>query len=92
MEDDETRSVRQQDEHVSQSKDGKIVTLASTGLFDEDMSKKLGEKDRETFHKFTAKGLFASKRARQDIAPVMSVLCTRVKSPGTTIGTSQCAI
>jgi len=37
---------------------------------------------RETFHKFTAKALFSSKRARQDMSPVASVLCARVKSPG----------
>ena len=34
------------------------------------------------FHKFTAKGLFASKQARQDMAPVASVSCARVKNPG----------
>ena len=64
------------------TKRDKPITLASTGLFEEDTSKKLGEKDRETFHKFTAKGLFASKRARQDIAPAIYILCTIVKSPG----------
>ena len=42
----------------------------------------LGEKDCETFHKFTAKGSFASERARQDVATAVSVSCTRVKSPG----------
>ena len=58
------------------------TTAATTALFEEDLSKKLSESERETFHKFTAKALFSSKRARQDMSPVASVLCTRVKSPG----------
>jgi hypothetical protein len=40
------------------------------------------EKERaETFHKFTAKGLFACKRARPDTHPAIAILCTRVKAP-----------
>ena len=35
----------------------------------------------EICHKFVAKGLFASKRARPDILPDITYLCTRVKSP-----------
>ena len=39
-------------------------------------------KDRaETFHTFTAKGLFACKRARPDTHPAIAILCTRVKQP-----------
>ena len=40
------------------------------------------QKDKsEIFHKFVAKGLFASKRARPDILPAITFLSTRVKSP-----------
>ena len=63
-------------------KNDKALTLATTDMFSEDTSKKLSEGEREIFHKFVAKGLFASKRARQDIQPIVSVLCTRVKNPG----------
>lgn len=64
------------------NKNDKSMTLATTEMFNEDTSKKLTEKEREIFHKFVAKGLFASKRARQDAQPLMSVLCARVKNPG----------
>ena len=65
----------------STREESRPITLANTGSFDEDFSKKC-EKDKEVFHKFTAKGSFASKRARQDMAPIVSVSCARVKSPG----------
>lgn len=55
---------------------------ARMDMFNEDNSKKLNEAQRETFHTMTAKALFASKHARPDIQPIVSVLCTRVKSPG----------
>jgi hypothetical protein len=51
-------------------------------MFSEDKSKKLSEKEKEIFHRIVAKGLFLSKRARPDILPIVSVLCTQVKSPG----------
>ena len=39
-------------------------------------------KDRaESFHTMVAKGLFVTKRARQDIQPAIAFLCTRVKQP-----------
>ena len=41
----------------------------------------LTEKQKEIFHKTTAKALFLCKRARPDIQPIFTVLCTRVKSP-----------
>lgn len=63
-------------------KNGKSMTLATTEMFGEDTSKKLKEKEREVFHKFAAKGLFACKRARQDTQPLTSVSCARVKNPG----------
>ena len=51
-------------------------------LFKEDQkAKKLSSEKAELFHKFVAKGLFASKRARPDILPAITYLCTRVKSP-----------
>ena len=61
----------------------KTIALSTAEMFSEDLCKKLAESERETFHKlFVAKGLFASKRGRQDVQPVVSVLCTRVKNPG----------
>jgi Reverse transcriptase (RNA-dependent DNA polymerase) len=51
-------------------------------LFKEDTNSALISKDdAEQFHKFVAKALFASKRARPDILPAIAYLCTRVKSP-----------
>ena len=67
---------------VKFKKKDKALSLVTTEMFNEDKSKKLNEQEREVFHKFVAKGLFASKRARQDIQPLISVLCTRVKNPG----------
>ena len=37
---------------------------------------------RTTFHRIVAQGLFVCKRARPDMQPTITVLCTRVKSPG----------
>lgn len=44
-------------------------------------SPKLGKEKAEQFHTFVAKGLFVTKRARQDIQPAIAFLCTRVKDP-----------
>ena len=44
-------------------------------------AERLSKDKSEVFHKFVAKGLFASKRARPDILPAITFLCTRVKSP-----------
>jgi hypothetical protein len=41
----------------------------------------LDKKRAEDLHTFTAKGLFACKRARPDIHTAISFLCTRVKKP-----------
>ena len=46
-----------------------------------DDAKQLQKDKADIFHKFVAKGLFASKRARPDILPAITYLCTRVKSP-----------
>ena len=56
-------------------------TPATNDLFKVDESEELSKEQREEFHTFVAKGLFVSKRARPDIHPTISVLCTRVKSP-----------
>lgn len=44
-------------------------------------SPKLSKDKAEYFHTFTAKGLFVSKQARQDIQPGIAFLTTRVKEP-----------
>ncbi|KAG7361759.1 hypothetical protein IV203_036860 [Nitzschia inconspicua] len=44
-------------------------------------SNKLEKKKAEQFHTATAQGLFACKRARPDINPVIAFLTTRVKEP-----------
>jgi hypothetical protein len=47
----------------------------------DETAEKLSKKKAEIFHKFVAKGLFASKQARSDILPTITYLCTRVKAP-----------
>ena len=44
-------------------------------------SPKLGKKDAATFVTFAYKGLFVSKRGRQDVAPAIAFLLTRVNAP-----------
>ena len=52
------------------------------GLFTVDAtSPKLEENKAESFHTYVAKALFLSKRARPDILPAVSFLCTRVREP-----------
>jgi len=63
-------------------KNDKVATPAQGDLFNEDQGRRLSEEDKATFHKIVAKGLFLAKRARPDIQPVISVLCTRVRNPG----------
>ena len=53
------------------------TTPASIDLFSkDDDSPKLDKEMAEDFHTFTAKGLFACKRARPDTATAISVLTT----------------
>ena len=60
----------------------KAATPAANDLFGNDESSpKLDDEMREDFHTFTAKGLFACKRARPDTGTAISVLSTRVRSP-----------
>ena len=54
---------------------------AAPDLFKASVGAKLGKQQSEDYHTFVAKGLFACKRARPDIHPAVSVLCTRVKEP-----------
>ena len=61
----------------------KVATPAADDLFDEPRGKELSKEQAELFHTFVAKGLFLAKRARLDILPVISVLCTRVSKPTT---------
>jgi hypothetical protein len=44
-------------------------------------SNQLNPELREKFHTIVAKGLFVTKRARQDIQPGIAFLCTRVQHP-----------
>ena len=65
-------------------KTGKSVPTPATGdLFDEDEedSPFLSEFDRENYHSYTAKALYAGKPARCDILTVVSVLAGRVREP-----------
>jgi len=41
----------------------------------------LTKEKAEIFHTMVAKGIFVTKRARQDIQPAIAFLCTRVKAP-----------
>ena len=56
-------------------------TPAEENLFTIGDSMELDKKRAEDLHTFTAKGLFACKRARPDIHTAISFLCTRVKKP-----------
>ena len=58
-----------------------VTSAAPADLFTVGDSTKLGVTEKETFHTFTAKLLFACKRARPDMNTLISVLCTRVKEP-----------
>jgi len=54
---------------------------APPDLFATGNGKPLPQAQKEEFHTFVAKGLFACKRARQDIHTAVTALCTRVKQP-----------
>ena len=60
---------------------GAAATPANANPFKVFQAKKLSEQDRQIFHTFVAKALCACKRARPDILPTVSCLCTRVKEP-----------
>ena len=58
-----------------------MANPATADMFDSGEEKYLETKQRELFHRTTAKALFLCKRARPDVQPIVSVLCTRVKKP-----------
>ncbi len=49
---------------------------AADDLFDEGQGEELNMDRKEAFHRVVAKGLFVSKRARPDIHPTITTLCT----------------
>jgi hypothetical protein len=56
-------------------------TPAAEGLFEAGEGPRLEKPQAELFHTIVAKGLFVCKRARPDIHPTTSLLCTRVREP-----------
>ena len=58
-----------------------VPSAAPADLFSVGTGKPISHADKETFHTFVAKMLFACKRARPDMNTLTSVLCTRVKEP-----------
>ena len=58
-----------------------VTSPAQNDMFSKDSGKILEDDKRELFHRTVAQNLFVSKRGRQDIQPIISVLCTRVKQP-----------
>jgi len=66
------------DDHVGD----KASTPATKTLFDvDDSAIALNNKKADIFHSITAKLLYICKRARPDIEPAVSFLCTRVSCP-----------
>ena len=63
--------------------DGTAETPAGADLFGNKASELLTIKQKEDFHTFVAKGLFACTRARPDIQTAIAVLSTRVAAPTT---------
>ena len=59
----------------------KVANPATADMFESEEERYLDTEQRELFHRTTAKALFLCKRARPDIQPIVSVLCTRVKKP-----------
>ena len=58
------------------------VSPAAADMFARDHSERSNAEKRELHHKMAAKTLFACKRARPDVQPTVSVLCTQVQGPG----------
>ena len=61
--------------------DGIEPTPAAEDLLHEGKGATLDKKRAEIFHTWVAKALFACKRARPDIHPTVTLLCTRVQNP-----------
>ena len=62
-------------------KSGKVTMPAGADMFDVVDSNYLDTEKRELFHRVVAQNLFISKRGRQDIQPIIAVLCARVQKP-----------
>jgi hypothetical protein len=60
---------------------GTAHTPAAEDLFAEGKGPALDQSKAQVFHTWVAKALFACKRARPDIHPPTTLLCTRVKTP-----------
>ena len=61
---------------------GRAITLAANHLFEVNKTtRKLSEKDAQSFHTIVAKLIFLCKRAQPDILTGVSFLTTRVREP-----------
>ena len=60
----------------------KVISPVTANMFNKDNSKRLNQKEKEIFHRTTTKVLYAGKRVRPDLLPVISALCMRVKNLG----------
>jgi hypothetical protein len=69
---------RMVEEYFRDTKPRRVTTPWNDNLFKVTNSESLDQKTGEVFHTTTAQGLFATKRARPDIAPVIAFLTTRV--------------
>ena len=60
---------------------GSLSPAAKNLFATDEKSPKLDDKMREDFHMYTARGLFAYKRALPNTATAISVLSNKVRSP-----------
>ena len=63
--------------------DGTAESREASDLFNHGPGEELSGKQKDDFHTFVAKGLFACKRARPDIHLAITALSTRVRAPTT---------
>ena len=63
---------------IKLKKGEKAVNPAASDVFSEDTSEKLNDAGKALLHRMTAKASFACKRARPDMQPIASALCTDV--------------
>jgi hypothetical protein len=64
---------------IQYDQDDTAPTPHTDDMFTVGTSKMLDPARHEEFHTVVAKGIFASKRARPDIQPIIAYLCTRVR-------------
>ena len=55
------------------------MMLAGQDMFEKGNDKYLEKEQQELFKRVMAQNLFISKQGRQDIQPIIAVLCTRVQ-------------